>query len=120
VNQEVAVGLLEMRGHCVQVANNGKEALAAWQREPFDAVLMDVEMPEMDGLEATALIRRREARGGASAAQGRRVPIVAMTAYALTTDRDRCLAAGMTDYISKPVDTDRLRAVLARHLSASR
>jgi two-component system sensor kinase len=97
VNQDVAVGLLEMRGHHVEVANNGREALAALQRRPFDVVLMDVEMPDMDGLEATAAIRKIESvRGG-------HIPIIAMTAHAIKGFRDRCLEAGMDDYITKPI-----------------
>jgi two-component system sensor histidine kinase/response regulator len=97
VNQDVAVGLLQMRGHHVEVANNGREAIAALERRQFDVVLMDLEMPEMDGLEAAAMIRRREAvRGG-------HVPIVAMTAHAIKGFRSRCLEAGMDDYITKPI-----------------
>ena len=97
VNQEVAVGLLEMRGHHVEVAGNGREAIAALERRRFDAVLMDLEMPEMDGLQATAMIRSEEAvRGG-------RIPIIAMTAHAMTGCRDRCLEAGMDGYITKPI-----------------
>jgi CheY-like chemotaxis protein/HPt (histidine-containing phosphotransfer) domain-containing protein len=102
VNQRVAVGLLEMRGHHVTVANNGKEALAALARDTFDVVLMDVQMPEMDGMEATAAIRAGEA------GTGRHMPIIAMTAHAMKGDRERCLAAGMDGYISKPIQTDTL------------
>src|SRR5205823_5591784 len=83
INQTLVVRLLEKQGHTVAVAGNGREALAALEREAFDLVLMDVEMPEMDGLEATAVIRRREASRGSSAPDGRRLPIIAMTAYAL-------------------------------------
>ena len=102
VNQEVAVGLLEMRGHRVVVAGNGKEAVAAWQQQAFDVVLMDLEMPEMDGLEAAAAIRAKEV------ATGRHVPIIAMTAHAVAGFRDRCLAAGMDDYITKPIKPEEL------------
>ncbi len=97
VNQKVACGLLDRRGHQVVVANNGREAVEAFEREAFDLVLMDVMMPEMDGFEATAAIREREQ------ATGKRIPIVAMTAHALLDDRDRCLKAGMDAYLSKPV-----------------
>ena len=86
VNQRLAVRLLEKQGHTVVVANNGVEALAALERQPFDLILMDVQMPEMDGFEATARIRAREADGG------RRQPIIAMTAHAMKGDRERCLA----------------------------
>jgi PAS domain S-box-containing protein len=97
VNQKLAVRLLERRGHEVTVANNGREALAAIGRTPFDVVLMDVQMPEMDGLEAAAAIRSQER------SRGSHVPILAMTAYAMKGDRERCLAAGMDGYISKPI-----------------
>jgi CheY-like chemotaxis protein len=108
VNQKVAVGLLAMRGHSVVVASTGREALAALERERFDVVLMDVQMPEMDGLEATAAIRARERLNGGH------VPIVAMTAHAMKGDRERCLAGGMDDYISKPVEASELYRVVER------
>ena len=98
VNQQVAVGLLSKRGHEVTVVGSGKEALGRLDRDPFDVVLMDVQMPEMGGLEATGIIRQREA------GTGRHVWIVAMTAHTMQGDRDECLNAGMDTYISKPVD----------------
>jgi CheY-like chemotaxis protein len=101
-NQVLAVTLLEKRGHAVVVAGNGKEALAALEREPFDVVLMDVQMPEMDGFEATTRVRARE-RG-----TGRHLPIVAMTAHAIKGDRERCLEAGMDGYVSKPIQPQEL------------
>ena len=108
VNQEVAVGLLEMRGHHVTVANNGKEALAAMDQRAFDVVLMDLEMPEMDGLEAAAAIRAKEKLVGGH------VPIIAMTAHAVKGFRHRCLDAGMDNYITKPIEPEELfRAVEA-------
>jgi signal transduction histidine kinase/CheY-like chemotaxis protein len=100
VNQRVAVGLLEHRGHGVIVASNGLEALRLLDGEgrcDFDVVLMDIQMPEMDGFEATAAIRESERAGE------RRLPIIAMTAHAMKGDRERCLAAGMDDYVSKPL-----------------
>jgi PAS domain S-box-containing protein len=98
VNQRVAVGLLSKRGHTVTVVGTGKEAIDHLDRGAFDVILMDVQMPEMGGLEATRIIRQREA------GTGRHLPIVAMTAHTMRGDRDECLAAGMDAYISKPVD----------------
>jgi PAS domain S-box-containing protein len=106
VNQKVAVALLEGQGHKVTVVNNGREAIAALQTEKFDMVLMDVQMPEMDGLEATEKIRVREQPTGTH------IPIIAMTAHALKGDRERCLAAGMDGYISKPIHVTELFNVI--------
>jgi CheY-like chemotaxis protein len=97
VNQVLAVRLLEKRGHKVVVAANGREALAALRQDAFDLVLMDVQMPEMDGFEATAEIRKLEA------AAGGHLPIIAMTAHAMKGDEERCLASGMDRYITKPI-----------------
>jgi signal transduction histidine kinase/CheY-like chemotaxis protein/HPt (histidine-containing phosphotransfer) domain-containing protein len=102
VNQRVAVGLLTMRGHSVAVAATGREALDAMAGAEFDVVLMDLQMPVMDGLEATAAIRARE-RNSAPRAR-----IVAMTAHAMRGDRERCLAGGMDDYVAKPFDPQTL------------
>jgi two-component system, sensor histidine kinase and response regulator len=102
INREVAVRMLTKRGHTVIVAENGKEALAALEGQSFDMILMDIQMPEMDGFEATAEIRRREQ------SRGTHIPIIAMTAHAMKGDRERCLAAGMDDYISKPIAVDEL------------
>ena len=109
INQRVALHILESQGHSVVVANNGLEALAATAEGAFDLVLMDVQMPEMDGLEATSAIREQE-RG-----TGRHLPIIAMTAHARKEDRDRCLAAGMDDYISKPIRAAKLLEVIEKH-----
>ncbi|HUG91017.1 MAG TPA: PAS domain S-box protein [Planctomycetaceae bacterium] len=106
VNQKLAVGLLERWDHSVRVCNNGKEALAALEIDSFDLVLMDVQMPELDGLEATRMIRSRERQSG------RHVPIVAMTAHAMRGDREACLEAGMDGYVSKPVRMHELYDVL--------
>jgi two-component system sensor histidine kinase/response regulator len=108
VNQRVAQGILTARGHTVTVANNGLEALAAFETTPFDLVLMDVQMPEMDGLEATAAIRAIER------AVGGHVRIVAMTARAMNGDRERCLASGMDGYLSKPINREMLTATVER------
>ncbi|MBR9908738.1 MAG: DUF4154 domain-containing protein [Gammaproteobacteria bacterium] len=106
INQKVATDLLTKRGHSVELAQNGQEALDALERESFDVVLMDVQMPVMDGITATCKIRERESRSGGH------VPIVAMTASATTADRERCFAAGMDDYVTKPFRTAELfRAV---------
>ena len=102
VNQKLASRLLEKRGHTVVVAGNGRQALEALERQPFDLVLMDVSMPEMDGLEATRAIRAAEKTTGAH------VPIIAMTAHAMKGDRERCLDAGMDGYVSKPVQAQEL------------
>ncbi len=97
VNQELAVTLLQKRGHSVVIANNGHQALAALENQVYDVVLMDVQMPEMGGIEATAAIRAKEK------ISGEHIPIIAMTAHAMSGDRERCLAAGMDGYVSKPI-----------------
>ena len=107
VNQKVAVRFLEKEGYRVTVAGNGREAVEALEQEQFDLVLMDVQMPEMDGLQATAAIRARERRTGA------RVPILAMTAHAMSGDRERCLTAGMDGYITKPIHKSELMRAIA-------
>src|SRR5271157_1011060 len=106
VNQKLAARLLEKHGHHVTVTSNGHEALAALDRDNFDVVLMDVQMPEMDGFEATAVIRVREQ------STGRHLPIIAMTAHAMQGDRERCLAAGMDGYIAKPIKAQELLDLL--------
>jgi two-component system sensor histidine kinase/response regulator len=108
VNQRVARRLLERAGHQVVVAANGLETIAAWRNQPFDLILTDIQMPEMDGFEATSEIRRAE-RG-----TNIHIPIVAMTAHALAGDRERCLSAGMDDYISKPIDKTELIEIIVR------
>ena len=106
INQQVAVRLLEERGHSVVVVNNGRAAVEQVAAQPFDVVLMDVQMPEMDGLEATAAIRQAEEQTGGH------VPIIAMTAHAMKGDRDRFLAAGMDGYVAKPVRPHQLYAAV--------
>ncbi len=106
VNQRVALGILQKWGHTVVAVNNGNEALAALERESFDLILMDVQMPEMDGLEATRAIRESERH------TGKHIPIVAMTAHAMKGDRERCLAGGMDDYVSKPIQLADLKRAI--------
>jgi len=108
VNQILAVRLLEKGGHSVAIANNGREAVAFLETQAFDIVLMDVQMPELDGLEATARIRERERTTGGH------VPIIAMTANALKGDREKCLESGMDDYLTKPIRTAALFDALHR------
>jgi PAS domain S-box-containing protein len=109
VNQALAVRLLEKRGHEVAVAGNGEEALEALDRQEFDLVLMDVQMPGMDGLQATAAIRKGEMKSR------KHIPIIAMTAHAMAGDKERCLEAGMDDYLTKPIRPEQLGDVLERY-----
>ncbi len=106
VNQRVACRLLEKDGHHVVVAANGREALSILDRDTFDLALLDVQMPEMDGLETIRAIRARERTGGP------RLPVVALTAHALPSDRESCRSAGMDGYIVKPIQVDRLWAAI--------
>jgi signal transduction histidine kinase/CheY-like chemotaxis protein len=108
VNQRLAVRLLEKQGHTVIAVGNGQEALDTLLHQPFDLVLMDVQMPEMDGFEATAAIREHEQHSGSH------MPIIAMTAHAMQGDRERCLAAGMDDYVVKPMKPADLHAAIER------
>ena len=110
VNQRVAMTMLGKMGHGITLATNGLEALEQWRQSDFDLILMDVQMPEMTGLEATKQIRREEAIGT-------HVPIVAMTASAMSEDRDHCLAAGMDDFISKPVSSKVIEQIITATFS---
>jgi PAS domain S-box-containing protein len=108
INQKFAIKLLEGAGHKVVVADNGRKAVEAWQSQAFDLILMDIQMPEMDGLEATGQIRKAEA------ASGKHIPIIAMTANAMKGDREMCIQAGMDGYVTKPVKRDALFAEIGR------
>ena len=108
MNQTLAIRLLEKLGHRVTVASNGAEAVDFAAREMFDVIFMDVQMPVMGGFEATQKLREREGYSEL------RTPIVAMTAHAMMGDREKCLAAGMDDYVSKPIDMSELSAALER------
>jgi CheY-like chemotaxis protein len=108
VNQRLAIGLLTKRGHHVSVANDGREAIHLYESRRFDLVLMDVQMPEMDGFQATRAIRQHD-RGC-----GRYTPIIALTAHAMKGDRERCLEAGMDAYVSKPVRAGDLYATIEK------
>jgi len=111
VNQKLAGRLFEKRGHHVTVVCNGRDALSALEKESFDLVLMDVQMPEMDGLEAIRLLREKEK------ASGHRQPVVAMTALVMKGDRERCIEAGMDGYLSKPIRAHELDEVLENYLA---
>lgn len=113
INQLVAAGMLEKHGHQVVIAADGREAVEAFVNQEFDLVLMDVQMPGMDGLEATRLIRQHEA------STGRRIPIVAMTAHAIAGYKEQCLESGMDDYVAKPVKARELLEAVTRASSAS-
>jgi CheY-like chemotaxis protein len=107
INQKLALSMLRKQGHQVTLASTGREALDAFRRGDFEVILMDVQMPQMDGLEATEAIRRDEQRTGTH------VPIIAMTAHAMKGDREWCLGAGMDDYLSKPIRAQQLNELLS-------
>lgn len=111
VNQRVAIYMLEKQGHQVTGTMNGEEALAAMEKENFELILMDVQMPKMDGFQATQMIRAKEKETGFH------LPIIAMTAHAMKGDREKCLAIGMDDYISKPLNVKQLSETIARVMS---
>uniref|UniRef100_UPI0035689CC6 hybrid sensor histidine kinase/response regulator n=1 Tax=Novipirellula sp. TaxID=2795430 RepID=UPI0035689CC6 len=111
VNQRVATGFLKRKGHKVVIAEDGRKAVSAWEKGSFDLILMDVQMPELDGIEATELIRQKEQ------ASNTHIPIIAMTANAMKGDRQRCLDAGMDDYVSKPIQPDLLYEAIQKWTS---
>jgi len=113
VNRALAQRLLQKRDFTVSIATDGKQAISATQKEEFDLILMDIQMPEMDGFEATAEIRKREKL------TGRRTPIIALTAHALKEDRERCLSAGMDAYVTKPIRPAELFTVIQNILQSS-
>jgi CheY-like chemotaxis protein len=113
INQKVAMHLLERLGYRADAVANGLEAVKALATVPYDLVLMDVQMPEMDGLEATRVIRNPQ-----SAVRDHEVPIIAMTAHAMKGDREKCIEAGMDDYVAKPVGRQELAEAIERRLSA--
>jgi signal transduction histidine kinase/CheY-like chemotaxis protein len=108
-NQKVATKMLEIAGHSVTLASNGREAVEAYSKQRFDLVFMDVQMPEMDGVQATRLIRQQQQK------EGVHTPIIAMTAHAMTGDREKYLSAGMDDYVAKPISRDDLVNAVARN-----
>jgi len=115
INRKVATRLLERQGHRVVPAENGRLAVQTLDQGKFDVILMDVQMPEMDGFAATAAIRDRESSDGAT-----RLPIVAVTAHAMKGDRERCLAAGMDSYVTKPVHAAELFTAIEEAIDAAR
>jgi len=115
VNRTLARRLLEKRGHTVVIAENGRAALDALERDAFDLILMDVQMPVLGGLEAAASIRERERIAGC----GVRIPIIALTANAMAGDRERCIESGMDEYLTKPIQARELFAVMERVMAGS-
>ena len=113
MNQLVAVRQLEKAGHTVVLAGDGRSALGTLEREHFDLALLDVQMPELDGLEVAAAVRAREETAGG------RLPLIALTAHAMQGDRERCLAAGMDGYLSKPLRADQLFRTIGEVLGAT-
>ena len=120
VNQILAIKILESRGHQVTLAANGREAVETFQKDDFDLILMDIQMPEMDGFEATSTIRKLLYEKQNQEGQIAAIPIVAMTAHAMKGDREKCLAAGMDDYVSKPINPEELFRVIKEVIHKTR
>jgi CheY-like chemotaxis protein len=114
INQKVITSLLNKMGHRADVVGSGKEALEAFKLVPYDMLLMDVQMPEIDGFEVCRQIRELEAK------KGRHTPIIAVTAHARKEDREKCLAAGMDDYVPKPIKPRDLKAAIARRMAGAK
>lgn len=112
INQKMAVHILEKHGHKVKIASDGTEAISALEGKAFDLILMDVQMPKMDGFKATGIIREKEKKSGSPG-----IPIIAMTAHAMKGDRERCIEAGMDDYISKPIKAENLLKIIDRTMN---
>ena len=110
LNQRVSVAMLRRLGFEVDLASNGEEGVSKWENGDYDAIIMDCQMPVLDGYSATAQIRTRERNEGS----GRHMPIIALTAYALPHDRQKCLDSGMDDYLTKPVDCEVLGIMLRK------
>jgi len=110
INQKVAVRILEKAGHIIKAVPDGRQALTEWEKNSFDLILMDIQMPFLDGFEVTAKIRDIERE------KGGHIPIIAMTAHAMKGDREKCLAAGMDNYVSKPLKPDDLVRVIERSM----
>jgi CheY-like chemotaxis protein len=110
INQKLAVRILEKNGHKVKVAGDGKQTISSWEKGTFDLILMDVQMPKMDGLEATRIIRSKERE------KKSHTLVIAMTAHALKGDRERCLEAGMDDYIAKPLNPNDLIEIINKNI----
>jgi CheY-like chemotaxis protein/HPt (histidine-containing phosphotransfer) domain-containing protein len=118
INQILAAEILKVAGYRCEVVGNGQEAIAALVRKPFDLVLMDCQMPEMDGLEAVRRIRLKEGEGAVLSRRGGRLPVVALTANAISGERERCLEAGMDDYLTKPIIPEEMIRTIESALSA--
>jgi CheY-like chemotaxis protein len=116
VNQKVASRVLEREGFVVDVAQDGRQAVEAWRRGTYDLILMDCQMPQLDGYEATREIRREERESGSAS----HIPIIALTAHAMKGAADDCRRAGMDDYLTKPLDREQLKRCLNQHLGDKR
>jgi PAS domain S-box-containing protein len=114
INRKLAIALIKKKGWTVEAVENGKQVLIALERGEYDLILMDVQMPEMDGLEATQTIRKKET----AESLGKHIPIIAMTAYVMKEDKERCIEVGMDDYVSKPIKADELYTAVANQMSS--